>query len=209
MFESTIDIETYALHEKISRRIEELWAFYAKSGNNMKRQHRIKRIIEQYLVLAIEDRIRNCMRADNSVILYLNYRKSVSFAAELFNTECVVEGGQDPDERQRNIDRFQANKEPIIICNTRAGSSSIDLDDRLGTRERFLFLRPGTHAKDTKQALERPNRLTAKSVSHRYIIFADTPTERSWRDRMAKNIEFLDRLNDTDLSPLAVKLARN
>jgi hypothetical protein len=207
MFASTIDIETYALHEGVAARIEELWAFYEKSGNNMKRQHRIKRIVEQYLVLALEARIKNCIEAGNAVILYLNYRKSVAYAAELFDTTCIIEGDQDPDDRECNIARFQANKEPIIICNVRAGGVGLDLDDCIGDRERMLFLRPGSEAKQTKQALERPNRLTAKSASQRFIIFADTPFERRWRDRMSQNIAFLDRLNDSDMSPLAVKLA--
>lgn len=205
MFESTIDVDTYGLPKKVLDRIEELWSFYTKS-NSMERQHRIKCIIEQYLSLALEDRVKQCIESGNSVIIYLNYRKSVAFMAELLETTCIIEGGQDDETRARNIRRFQEDKEHVIVCNIAAGGVGIDLDDRLGKRKRKLFLRPGNSAKNIKQALERPNRLTAKSKSQRFIIFADTPFERSWRDRIAGQIAFLDKLNDSTISPLALKL---
>jgi superfamily II DNA or RNA helicase len=205
MFESTIDVDTYGLPKKILNRIEELWSFCAKS-NNMERQHKIKCIIEHYLSLAIEDKVKQCVKSGGSVIIYLNYRKSVAFMADLLKTTCIIEGGQDDEVRARNIRRFQEDKEHVIVCNTAAGGVGIDLDDRNGKRKRSLFLRPGNSAKNIKQALERPNRLTAKSKSHRFIMFVDTPFERLWRDRIASQIAFLDRLNDSSISPLALKL---
>jgi superfamily II DNA or RNA helicase len=200
-------VETYTLPNKILERIEELWSYYSDNSDNMRRQHRVKRIIEQYLVLHLQNHMQRIMKAGNSVILYLNYRKSVSYAAKLFKTSCIVEGGQDMKIRQRNIRHFQNHTEPMIICNLDAGGLGMDLDDKLGDgREHFMFLRPGEDVKKVKQAIGRTDRVTAKSNSHCYIMLADTPTERAWRDRLATGVKFMDELNETHLSPLAKKL---
>jgi SNF2 family DNA or RNA helicase len=58
----------------------------------------------------------------------MNFNESIEELAVTLNTDCVITG-ENPEERQSFIDRFQTNESKIIICNAQAGGEGISLHD--------------------------------------------------------------------------------
>lgn len=206
---NTIHVERHRLTVDVRRTIEQLWAEFGtlhRRNANLKRQHTIRKTIEEHLADGMAERARAFTQQGRSVIIYVNYRSTVAHLAQLLDTDCIIEGGQCPDVRQRNIRRFQSNRRRIIISNLTAGGVGIDLHDVHGDHPRVILMRPGTSSKQIKQGLGRANRITAQTPSESYLEFADTPSERRWSEYIGEKIAFIDDLNDVDLSPEAVKL---
>jgi superfamily II DNA/RNA helicase len=208
---NSIKVEHHKLDRAMRRLVDELWAEHAslkRCNQNLKRQHEIRSTIEGYLAKGFAERARGLVRRGSSVIIYVNYRETVEYLARLLKTQSIIQGGQDVEERQRIIKRFQTDRSRIIISNLRAGGAGISLHDTRGKHPRVILMRPGASSKDVKQGLGRTDRAGAVTRSHCYLAFADTPIEREWCGNLGRKLRFIDKITDDDMSPLASGLLR-
>ena len=157
---------------------------------------------ELSLLPAIFEKTQSLRSEGNSVIIFLNYRASIElFKSWLEEDHSTIVGGLDPKLRDLQRDQFLQNKTRVCVCQTEAGSESIDLDDQDGRFPRCSLIVPGYKAKHLYQAFGRPYRpASTKSHVRQWVFFAiGTVMERVGRLVQSKlNGQAL--INDGDLS---------
>lgn len=134
------------------------------------------------------------------VALFFNYRRTVEEVCKRLKTDCKVLGAQHPDERNRNVERFQSDESPYIVATSEAGGISINLQDLHGNFPRLGLVSLGYSAVTARQVFGRLPRAGAKSPSlYRCILAAGTVQEKVHK-ALAPKLNNLDLLNDGDLA---------
>ena len=104
---------------------------------------------------------------NNKVILYVWYIKSIKYLRQALagNNPLVMFGETKPEERDAIIRLFQQDDTAfrLIISNAKVGGIGISLDDRSGTKPRFMFMVPTYNFIDLHQSSGRIYRGTTKS----------------------------------------------
>lgn len=154
---------------------------------------------------AFYDLILDHRKAGNSVIVFLNYSESIKLLNEWLVAKrervSLFVGGLSKETQDVVRAMFQTNVARIIICQTEAGSASIDLDDTDGNFPRVSLISPGYSARQLIQALGRPHRgPTTRSKVMQWILFAaNTVEERACRIVQHK-LNNISLINDGDLA---------
>ena len=166
---------------------------------------RIRQQIGLLKVPVLAEFTRDWLDAGKHVALFVNYRAEVESLCKLLKTDCRVDGSQTGDrgraQRDRNVDRFQSDEEPVIVCSSAAGGIAIGLHDLHGNFPRAGGILPGYSAREFRQVCGRLPRQGGKSKSfYRAIFAAGTPEEKGYRALTSK-LNNLDALNDGDLFP--------
>ena len=156
--------------------------------------------IELYKLGILVDLTKQYLENKYSVVIFVNFSKSIELLSSLLNTNCIVWGKQTIHERERNIRHFQKNKERVIICNIQAGGQSINLHDEYGGHPRVSLIIPSYSSTQLLQALGRIHRAGSKTPATQKIIFCSGTVEEHINDRLDKKISHLNEINDTDLS---------
>lgn len=156
--------------------------------------------IELYKLGIIVDLTKQYLENKYSVVIFVNFSKSIEFLSSLLKTNCIVWGHQTIKERERNIRHFQKNKERVIICNIQAGGQSINLHDEYGGHPRVSLIIPSYSSTQLLQALGRIHRAGSKSPATQKIIFCSGTVEDHINERLEKKISHLNEINDSDLS---------
>jgi superfamily II DNA or RNA helicase len=156
--------------------------------------------IELYKLGIIVDLTKQYLENKYSIVIFVNFSKSIELLSNILNTKCVVWGNQSLEERERNIRHFQRNKEKIIICNIRAGGQSINLHDEHGKHPRVSLIIPSYSSTQLLQALGRIHRASGKTPAIQKIIFCSGTIEESINNRLDKKMKHLNEINDNDLS---------
>jgi superfamily II DNA or RNA helicase len=136
-----------------------------------------------------------------SVPIFVNYTETLNALKALLKTDCVVHGDQTDIVRSRNVDAFQANTEPVIICNNQAGGESISLHDLHGGHPRCALVFPTFWAETLRQCLGRTPRNGGLTPVIQKIIFAAGTDEEGAMNTSERKLMQLDTLNDNDLRP--------
>ena len=155
--------------------------------------------IELYKVEIINDLVGQYLENKFSIVIFVNYNKTLEILAHILETTCIVNGKQSYEERIRNIEDFQSNKKKVIICNIQAGGQSINLHDVHGGHPRVSLIVPSFSSTLLIQALGRINRAGSKSPSTQRIIFCSGTVEQHIAKRLKEKVKNLSSLNDTDL----------
>lgn len=135
-----------------------------------------------------------------SVVIFVNFTKTLKILSEMLHTKCIINGGQDLNHRDTNISNFQNNKERIIICNIKAGGVGVSLHDITGTYPRVSIISPTWNSIDLVQALGRIHRANGKSVSLQRIIYCANTIEEKIADKLQLKLKNLHAINDGDLN---------
>ena len=162
---------------------------------------RARQQVELCKVPGIVSLAQDFLDEGKSVVVFTNYRATLDALCTKLKTECAIHGGQDADERQDCIDRFQANQERVIVVNIVAGGVSLSLHDIHNTNPRVALVCPTYSATDLRQALGRVHR-SGGSKSLQRILFAAGTIEEKICARVSAKLERLDLLNDGDLNSL-------
>ncbi len=133
-----------------------------------------------------------------SVVVFVNFVRTLKKLASRFSTKSMIWGGQDTAERDKVIDDFQHNRTNIIICNTRAGGSGISLHDEYG-KPRVSLISPSFSSTDFEQVLGRIHRAGSCSPALQRIIFCANTCEEVICARVRQKLEFTSKLNEDDL----------
>lgn len=135
-----------------------------------------------------------------SVVFFVQYRQSLEELQRRTKAPTIY-GGQRPDERQKAIDDFQAEKTDTIILNIAAGGVSISLHHIApGVRPRVGICSLHPSATKSRQMFGRLARAGGLSPArYRIPLCANTPEERLHK-RLSSKLNCLDALLDSDLT---------
>lgn len=161
-------------------------------------QLRARQVVELMKVPALAELAQDYMQAGNSVAVFLNFKESIHQLAVKLNTPCLITGDETGDERALNIDLFQSNSEPVIICQIACGGVGVSLHDTQG-KPRVALISPSYSAVDLVQALGRINRASALSPAVQKILVAAGTIEENIRKKLEKKIDNLNAILDSDL----------
>ena len=137
-----------------------------------------------------------------SVVILVNYRDTVTKIRDILTKKGVgfvtILGQMNQDERQENIDRFQANEVHVCIATLKAAGVSLSLHDERRERRRVSLISPGYDASDVVQALGRIRRCGGtKAIQH--FVFAANTVEDRVADAVERKIGNIEALNRNDL----------
>lgn len=149
---------------------------------------------ELFVELAKEGR-----EAGMSILLFVNYTETINILSELLNTTCIYSGQKTDKEKQKAIEDFQSNKEPIIIIQAKSGNAGLNLGDEHGTNPRLSIISPDDSAVVIKQCCGRGWRENSKSKSIVKIPFVSGTVEEAVVDNMNCKLTNIDTINDGDL----------
>lgn len=134
-----------------------------------------------------------------SVVIFVNYTATLETLCNMLKTTCKVYGQQTHDERDKNIKRFMANKERVIVCNIKAGGVGVSLHDTHGNHPRVSILSPTWSSIDMVQALGRVHRAGGKSKSLQRIVYAARTVEESISRKIKAKLKNISSINNGDL----------
>lgn len=106
-----------------------------------------------------------------SVVIFINFTKTLEELCRRLNTKCVVYGKQTLTERSKNVDDFNSDLSRIIILNIQSGGTGISLHDTHGNFPRKSIISPTWSAQDLIQALGRIHRATGKTIVEQRIFY--------------------------------------
>jgi hypothetical protein len=136
-----------------------------------------------------------------SVAIFVNFTETLKLLAEYLKTDCVVYGGNEGEERERAIQKFQSGESRIIVCNLQAGGVGISLHDTDGDYPRATLISPTFSAVDLKQAFGRCHRANGKSKVIQRVVYAAGTCEESVCKQVQEKLSNLELLNDNSTTP--------
>lgn len=163
--------------------------------------------LEMLMIPGISEMVEDLI-SDVPVAIFVSYRETREALTALFQNKYGVDAvgwvdgsqtaGKGQAERQNFVDRFQANKLPILILNSQAGGESINLHDPTGQLGRAAIITPQDSGKRLLQIIGRLWRAGgAKSIQY-LLYFAGTSQEKT-ANRVRQRANNIALLNDDDL----------
>jgi superfamily II DNA or RNA helicase len=150
----------------------------------------------------IEDALENGMR----VVVYVNFTETIHALSTRLNTKCIFDGKTNEVVRQRNVDLFQENKEPVILVNMASGGAGLGLQDLDGNYPRLALISPNYSAMQMRQVTGRVWRDGGKSKSIQKIVFVEGTVETQVCEIVKTKLDNLDLLNDGNWTPSALSI---
>lgn len=190
MLEHIAQIEVDDTIEPSSRKASQLAAMMAA-----------RRAAERLKVPTLCEMIEDYIEEGRSIVVFTNFNETVDVLQKIMKTDCVVRGGQRPEVRERNIQRFQSDEERLIIVNIQSGGAGLSLHDLNGLFPRRAVIFPTWSAMDLKQATGRVHRAGAKSKSDQIVMFAAGTIEDDICDKVREKLKNIDSINDGMLHP--------
>jgi superfamily II DNA or RNA helicase len=161
---------------------------------------RARQLAEHQKLPATIDLIRDLLE-ERAVVVFVNFRDSLSRLAAKFPDCATIHGDQNEEERQEQLNLFQGNHRNLLVATTPSGGEGLNLGDTTGRRPRASVLFPGWSARELKQALGRIHRANSKSPAHQILVFASGTVEEQVRKAVMAKAHRIELLNDGDLSP--------
>lgn len=154
--------------------------------------------IELNKIPIFEELIHGYIDNGFSVVVFVNFKKTLFKLAKAFKTDSLVHGGQSITERDKIVDNFQKNKTNIIMCTIGSGSLGLNMHDLYGV-PRVSLISPTFKSIQLVQALGRIYRSGSKSPALQRIIFCSNTCEEGICKRVNEKLQFISKLNDDDL----------
>ena len=144
--------------------------------------------IEFLKVNEVVDEARKEIIRGNSVVIFVNYTKTLMEFSTILNTKCLIYGEINEKEKNENIKNFNDDIERIIICNIKCGSNSISLHDLNGVYPRVSYIMPTWSVTDLIQSLGRIYRANVKTITRQYIVFSNCINEIKIQEKLKDKI---------------------
>jgi len=214
--ETEIIVNAYDMAEEDTLKIKEIYAEMYKELNVLKCKEknddsemaiRIRSLqrAEIIKIPLIEEMVRDGIESKMSVVVFLNYSDSIDALATRLETTCIYDG-RNEKIREKNIELFQENKEPVIITNVAAAREGINLQDLDGKHPRLTLFSPPYSVIKLKQALGRVDRENSKSKSIQKIIYAAGTPEERVVELMGTKLENLTMINNGKITDKDLKI---
>lgn len=200
------DIDTWKEYNKLYaalvKEISRLNSLGNMSAEILVRILRFRQAAELMKVPLFTELVKEYLEHDLSVVVFVNYEKTLQSLSVDLRTSCIVHGtdtAQEEKEREQNIKNFQTDYNRVILCNIAAGGVGLDLHDTRGQYPRVALLSPTYNVFDLKQALGRVHRAGGKSKSIQRIVYAAKTVEVDVCKQVNKKLDCISALNDGDL----------
>lgn len=202
-----ISYDSYTLeaYQEVAEAYEQLEYHLAElrdnpGGRGLAMISKLRQEIELKKVPIFLEQARLHLDNGKSVIIFVNYLKTMRLISQELEIRCCVKGGQKIDERDLHIGRFQSGVENIIILQINAGGVGISLHDLKGDRPRVTLLSCPESASALIQALGRAARAEGKSpVLQRVIFTAGVDYETRQKENIKRKLRNVSGINDDDL----------
>lgn len=165
---------------------------------------RYRQLAENSKINLLKELVLDDIEQGYHVAVFVNFTSTLATLAKELDTKCIVYGGQKSEERQKAIEDFQSDKEPIIILNIQAGGQSISLHDLNGKFPRVSRICPTDDATALQQVLGRIHRAGALSEAINYLIYAAGTVEERVYANVCSKLNNIGALNDGDLRDMGV-----
>lgn len=163
-----------------------------------------RQTIEIIKIPIIVDLIKKYLYHNKSVAVFINFRHTqnqiIKYLSENNIEVSYINGSQDVNEREENINKFQNNITKVIISTIQSGGQSINLHDITGNNPRVSIINPSFSSTDLLQTLGRIYRAGLKSPALQIILFCANTIEDQIYKKIREKINFMDTLTDDDLS---------
>ena len=161
--------------------------------------------IEQLKIPVFKRLIKEHLDQNASVAVFVNFTGTLLTLAEEFETNCLIYGEQNLNERNSAIYNFKNDKSRIIICNIRSGGVGISLHDEIGSHNRVAIISPCYSAQDVLQTLGRINRAGAKTNTLQKIIYCKGTIEEDACKCIKQKIMNISNMNDGQRDTYVIK----
>lgn len=187
--------EIQKIYRKMIKRIEKIMEAKGSSQCMLTVLIRARQAAELMKVAIIAELVEDAIEEGKSAVVFMNFNDSIEQLAVTLKTDCVITG-DNPEDRQQLIDKFQRNESRVIICNSAAGGEGISLHDTDGKYPRISFIVPSWSAMATKQCLGRIARAGAKSKCIQKILYCSDSIEETVVELIKQKISNINMIND-------------
>lgn len=173
----------------------------AHSAERLVKRLRYRQFAELAKAPVLVELTNNYIAEGKSVVIFVNYRKTLTFLSKALKTKSLIYGNQESEGifRENVINRFQDDKSRIVIAMVDAGGQSISLHDITGRFPRISLICPTYNPVSLKQVLGRTRRAGSKSTPVMKLVYAAATVEESVADTVAGKLSSIHALNDGDL----------
>lgn len=159
---------------------------------------RARQKIELIKVPLFVEMIEEGIREGMSVVCFVNFTDTINAISDRIGTSCIFDG-KNESTRGESVERFQNDKERVILVNLMSGGSGLDLHDLNGKYPRLSIISPNDSPVLMRQSLGRVWRDDAKTKSIQKIVFAAKTVEEDVCKNVQQKLNNLSLLNDGDL----------
>jgi len=133
-----------------------------------------------------------------NVVLFVSFNKTIDLLAKSLKTNNILNGETNIKTRETIMEQFQTSQINLVICNIAIGSTSINLNNKLG-KPAISLISTQISGIMLKQTLGRIYRVgTTGYVLQRIIYFANTIESNLWNG-VKEKIKFIDSMNGKEL----------
>jgi superfamily II DNA or RNA helicase len=204
--ETEIIVNAYDMDEEETNKIREIYnemkqelALIKSKAKNDESEIAIRvralQKTEMLKIPLIETMANEGIEAGMSVIVFLNFSDSIDALAKRFNTNCIYDG-RNENIRQKYIELFQSNKEPLLIANLAAAREGLNLGDEYGGHPRLTLISPNDSVTKLKQVFGRVHRENSKTKSIQKLIYVAHTQEEDVVENFGQKLENLTLINN-------------
>jgi superfamily II DNA or RNA helicase len=198
-------LEVEKIYKEINQEIMDIKSLEDKS-ERLAKILRARMRIEMLKVPIYMDLAQEGLDSKYSVVIFVNFTATLEYLCYHLKTSCIIQGGQTIEERQKNIDDFQANRSKIIIVMIQAGGVGVSLHDLHGNHPRMSIISPTWSGQDLKQVLGRIHRAGSKTPAIQKIVFVKDTEEENICKLIKKKLTNIQAINDGIIDDVEIQL---
>lgn len=198
-------LEVEKIYKEINQEITDIKKLEDKS-ERLAKILRARMRIEMLKVPIYMDLAQEGLDSQYSIVIFVNFSATLEYLCSHLKTSCIIRGGQTIEERQKNIDDFQANRSKIIIIMIQAGGAGVSLHDLHGKHPRMSIISPTWSGQDLKQVLGRIHRAGSKTPAIQKIVFVKDTEEENICKLIKKKLTNIQAINDGIIDDVEIAL---
>ena len=198
-FSDNVDVDK--IYKKMMRRIRKIIKAKGTSTHILVQLLRARQAAELTKVPPILEMTEEYIDEGCSVVIFVNFNDTLEHLAMALKTDCVI-SGENPEQRDQMIAKFQSDEKHVIVCNIQSGGIGISLHDLNGVRPRRSIIVPSWSAMMDKQALGRIWRAGGKSKCIQKILYCPDTIEETIVNLIKEKFSNIDSINDGSGSSL-------
>ena len=187
--------EINEIYKKMIKRVQKIIKSKGEGQCILVQILRARQASELLKVPVIIEMTENYINEGCSVVIFVNFNDTLEHLAVTLKTTCIV-SGENPEQRDMMIAKFQEDKEHIIICNIQSGGVGISLHDLIGKRPRRSIMVPSWSAMDTQQCLGRIWRAGGKTKCIQKILYCANSIEETIVTLIKEKLNNIDSINN-------------
>ncbi|NLF98734.1 MAG: DEAD/DEAH box helicase [Lentisphaerae bacterium] len=213
---TAIMAKRFDLGAKATGELRELYAKYAEYAKSAQKtpQNELalltvcRHVSEIRKVPLLVELAKEGVEEGKSVMVFVNFRDVLDMVVRELRglPVAVMHGGQvKAEDRQKEIDRFQANEAVVMVATADAGGIGVSLHDMHKQRPRLSLICPMWRPDIAKQTLGRPWRYGGTPSIQMFVCAAETIEDRVFASINSK-FGCLQAFNDGDTVARTIEL---